>query len=367
MVVRLDDEYWIEHNMIFGLATAGGHHGQVADATVDIWKSKGVAPILKWVDDHDIFRFPNGGGPRSDGSFEPYTYAYDLCSMKEMISDLGVPWHTSKGQDFAFTAEYIGFFWHIADRSVSLTDEKRLRFKGRVDEFLRTYEKQRATEKAVLMISGSLSHIAFVYSHGRSYLSSLYTFAGSFQSKWASRYVPASVRSDLIQWSKMLNAPFSRSLVPKGVTQDLGIWVDASTSWGIGVIFGGQWDAWKLVDGWAGPGRDIGWLEAVAVEIVCLMIEARGHRDEDVLVRSDNVGVIGAFKKGRGRNFMVNFSIRRTDVLLVDNNLSLSFEYVRSEINLADPISRGDLGLPSLRSVTCVSLPADLTEYLVHV
>jgi hypothetical protein len=54
-------------------------------------------------------------------------------------------------------------------------------------------------------------------------------------------------------------------------------------------------------------------LEGVAVELACLIVEARGLRDVDVLVRSDNVGVIGTFGMGRGRNFMVTFSIRRTD------------------------------------------------------
>jgi hypothetical protein len=115
--------------MIFGLATAGGQHGTVADATIDIWKSKKVEPIVKWVDDHFPFRFPTGGGPQPDSTFEPYSYDYDLTSMKEMIAPLGVPWHESKGQAFGFTAEYIGFFWSIIERSVSLTDVKRLRFK----------------------------------------------------------------------------------------------------------------------------------------------------------------------------------------------------------------------------------------------
>ena len=105
----------------------------------------------------------------------------------------------------------------------------------------------------------------------------------------------------------------------------------------------------------------------VAVEIVCLIVEARGVHDVDVLIRSDNVGVIGAFGRGRGRNFMVNFSIRRTDILLVDNNISLSFQYVSSESNLADPISRGELGPPESRSAVFITLPLELTKYLVHV
>jgi hypothetical protein len=155
-------------------------------------------------------------------------------------------------------------------------------------------------------------------------------------------------------------------LVPKGETIDLGMWVDASTSWGIGVIVEGKWLAWRLLDNWKGPGRDIGWLEGVAVELAVLVLEAKGIRCVDVLLRSDNQGVIGAFAKGRGRNFMVNFSIRRTDVILVDLNVSLSFQYVDSESNLADPISRGDLGPAESRCPISISLPGELTPYLIH-
>jgi hypothetical protein len=101
------------------------------------------------------------------------------------------------------------------------------------------------------------------------------------------------------------------------------------------------------------------------VELVCLLVESKGLHDADVLIRSDNIGVIGAFEKGRGRNFMVNFSIRRTNVLLVDNNLSLSFEYVKSEDNLADPISRGVLGSLDSRFPSIIDLPVGVSEYLL--
>jgi hypothetical protein len=104
--------------------------------------------------------------------FTPYTYTYDLSDMKEMIAPLGVLWHPMKGQEFSFTAEYLGFFWNIADWPVSLTEAKRARFKQRVDEFLHAYEGQQAPEKDVLAISRSLSHIAFVYTFSWSYLSS---------------------------------------------------------------------------------------------------------------------------------------------------------------------------------------------------
>jgi hypothetical protein len=146
----------------------------------------------------------------------------------------------------------------------------------------------------------------------------------------------------------------------------LGIWVDASSGWGIGIIIDGAWDAWRCLDGWRGPGRDIGWLEGVAVELVLLALERMALCDADILIRSDNQGIIGAFSKGRGRNFMVNNSIRRTDLLLLDRSLSLSFLYVESVNNLADPISRGEMGSAELRFPLPIVLPEELSSFLVH-
>ena len=354
--------FYIDHDMIFGLSTAGGHQGEVADATVDICESRDIGPMIKWVDDFNVFRFPIAG----DGIVTPFIYAYDLASMKDRISDLNVPWHPNKGQDFKDTVVYVGFLWDLPARTVSLTENKRFKFKRRFNDFLRDYRSNRISEKEVLKLSGSLSHIAFVYTSGRSYLSSLYTFSASFVSKFRPRWVPASVLSDLAHWSKILDSPFSWVLAPKRLVIDMDIWVDASTSWGISILIDGFWDAWRLVDGWRSPSRHIGWLEALAIELMALTLEAMGIRDAEVVTCSDNTGVIDAFGKGRGRNFMINLSIRRTDLLLVDNNLSLSLHYVESKDNLADPISRGVLGPKSLQSPYIIALPEELHPFLVH-
>jgi len=43
--------------------------------------------------------------------------------------------------------------------------------------------------------------------------------------------------------------------------------VDALTSWGIGLYVGGRWAIWKTLCGWAKDGQDIGWAEAIAIEL----------------------------------------------------------------------------------------------------
>jgi hypothetical protein len=182
------------------------------------------------------------------------------------------------------------------------------------------------------------------------------------------RYPPPSAISDLRWWETTLLIPdVTRALLPRSPATDLHLYVDASTSWGIGVAFGSRWDAWSLLPGWKGPFRDIGWLEGVALELLIYMIEAQGFRDIHILVHSDNQGVIGAFEKGRSRNFETNLSICRSAPVLTANNISLSIQYIESEKNPADQISRGILGAAEDRLFSTFKLPQELHPFLRHV
>jgi hypothetical protein len=57
LVVQLKgkDSYAINTNNNFGLTSAGGVYGQLADAGVDLFRAEGIGPISKWVDDHVFF------------------------------------------------------------------------------------------------------------------------------------------------------------------------------------------------------------------------------------------------------------------------------------------------------------------------
>jgi hypothetical protein len=59
LVVKLQETntYCINTNNNFGLASAGGIYGAVADAGTDIFHAQGIGLIFKWVDDH-IFWIP---------------------------------------------------------------------------------------------------------------------------------------------------------------------------------------------------------------------------------------------------------------------------------------------------------------------
>jgi hypothetical protein len=136
--------------------------------------------------------------------------------------------------------------------------------------------------------------------------------------------------------------------------------VDASTSWGIGIIVAGRWTAYKLHGDWKIEGRDICWLETVAVEILIYILEAMGVANTTILIHSDNQGTIGSLGKGRSRNFHINLSIRRAYVILASRFITPQLAYIASENNPADPISRGDLGSIETRITTSFSLPDEL-------
>jgi len=74
--------------------------------------------------------------------------------------------------------------------------------------------------------------------------------------------------------------------------------MDASSSWGIGLLCEGQWAAWKWLDGWESNFREIGWAEGVAVELAVRLLDVRDWSNLHVLLRSDNQGVIGAYQRG---------------------------------------------------------------------
>ncbi len=199
-----------------------------------------------------------------------------------------------------------------------------------------------------MKIQGTLVHILFVAPLGHSYIPALCRFITIFNAQSRNEFtcwhLHRQVLPELDFWLDFLSSPANpRELRERGSAQDIGISVDASTDWGIGLCWGHKWAGWRAIN-WSGPYRNIRWLEGVAVELVVYVLVERGFRDCCILVRSDNKGVIAAFRHGRSRNVEVNLSIRRAIALMWVNNISFKLEYVHSAENPADPISRGNLG-----------------------
>jgi len=145
---------------------------------------------------------------------------------------------------------------------------------------------------------------------------------------------------------------------------DLDIWVNASSSWGIGLVIKNFWSAWRLLLGWDHEDRDIGWAESVALELAVLWLVRQGFSNCNVIVRGNNTGVIGAFNKGCSWNASWNATIFRMASCLVPFNISVVPVYVASSENRADPVSHGILGPQHLHLGSTFKLPLELSLFL---
>lgn len=358
IVVVWNDLAYVDGNIPFGAASSGGVWGHVADGLRSILVVRGIAPAKNWVDDFAILQFPAPGS-------NPPLFTYNEETIYEVGTELGVPWKKSKTRPFAPRFRYLGFDWDIPNRTVEIPQEKKEKYSKKVETIL---TKGRISRKETENLLGTLNHCALAMDSGRARLPSIANLAASFNSlnnPFASVKIPARALDDLQWWATELQRHFCGSSVrnPPPVV-DMDFWVDASTSFGIGVIWSGHWDSWRLVDGWKSHGRDIGWAEMVAVELGLRTMIAGGMRKTNIILKSDNAGVIGALQAKKSRSYQQNTVLRRIIALLMEHDIWITSEYVESKNNLADLPSRG-IAPPERRHMSWFHLtPPELSSFL---
>jgi len=355
----------------FGLRSAGGNLGEALDATLDIIALLfGLAFVAKWVDDIIPIRTPISGSSPSS-----WAYGVTLVQILDEMRCFGWPINLLKLVDFSSTVLYIGFLWDLEAKVVSLPERKRAKYLARVDQFLLDASESGPGSGATLhdaqKLNGTLVHVAFVYRDGRPYLPTLQAFLMNFcntHSRFVRLHPSSAVITDLKYWRHLLSIPsVFRSLVARP-TIDLDIWVDASTSWGIGLVVDGLWRAWALRPGWKRERRDIGWAESIALEFAIRHIHGLGITSSIIVVHSDNQGSIGQYRRGRGSNPQTNESIKRTYALIIQNDFDILLEYVESKHNIADAVSRGDTVAlnPLSRLSRLFDTPIELAPFLIE-
>ena len=174
--------------------------------------------------------------------------------------------------------------------------------------------------------------------------------------------------TDLAWWlEKLEDGSVTCILRPRGPLQDLHLYVDASTSWGIGIIIGNLWASFQLSPTWKIAGRDICWLETVAIELLTYFLEEMGLHDCHLLIHSDNQSTIGALDKGHSPNSHINLSVHHTYLLLSHLSISPKITYIESTANPADPISCGEQGDADKHLPHNFKLPDELIDSFTHV
>jgi hypothetical protein len=393
----------------FGCVSSGGLFGRIADALCDLMRHYGIGPILKWVDDfvfarlhrndineynrrqaqfrerilerHQCHPQPEKQGGRtwfqgntySDGTADEFVedfrfpirdlggsqhassadseFCYSFADIDEFSRKLGIPWALAKDLTFAVENIYHGMVWNIAERTVALEEQTRVRYLASLEEW-RTSRTHTLLEAQRL--AGRLQHITYIIPHGRPYLSEIYRFMGLYDARDSDgrpmhhaekRLTPGrGCPAEIEWWISKLRRPNIKCIIPHPINViDIGAFSDASSKIGIGIIIGVSWAAWRLLPGWrddrAYP-HDIQWAEAIGFEFACRYIfgflKHRGH----IRFWCDNAGVTEAWWKRRSRNTAVNDVFKRLGSFLDSLGVSAHTRYIESARNPADQPSR---------------------------
>lgn len=358
--IAWDNKFYIDHCVAFGSASSAGLFGRVADCFVAIMRSFGAQQILKWVDDIIFFRYPIN-------SSRPYSYSYHAQLVFDSANRLGLPWSSHKFHDFSDSFTYLGFLWSIPERTVQLPQQKKEKFANRCLEWL---SLKKHTLRSAQILLGSLNHCCLIFRSARTRLFHLCSFVAKFPpnaSPFLSFSISQNLRQDIQWWHSTLCKPFFGSSVasPPPILP-LKIFVDASTSWGIGILINDKWAAWQFLPQAFDSTRSIGWAEMVAVELAVSLLCAVHPRTSHFLIHSDNQGVIGAIDSAFSRGATQNASLSRLSSTLLNHDSFISTKYVRSHENPADPLSRGILPSHSSRLNTGLRLDSTLVPFLVR-
>ncbi|KAE8214992.1 hypothetical protein CF326_g9755, partial [Tilletia indica] len=299
LVVQLrEGVFYFDFFLPFGLVSATGIWGRVADCVKVIVSTKLLhrVRIFRWVDDFLVLRT------------DPCVTTEDVIAA---TAELDFPWNPAKTKDFSADPKYVGWVFNIKERKVMLPRDKAERYGDRAQEMKHA---DRVQLSAVLQLHGALQHVAFVARDLRPFLAALGRFAASWPQNQAfrKRIVQAEVKKECNHWvTQLAQTPFVRSFAPPPTIFAPTVWVDASTEWGVGVIVGEAWTAWRWMKGWQRDGRGIGWGEAVALELGMRAAISQGAKGASITFRSDNQGVIACYKLGRSRNKQINTVLRR--------------------------------------------------------
>lgn len=346
----------LDNCLNFGAAPSPGIWGRVADAMAAILRKKGVNRLVKWVDDFVFFRSVDcslGSDkvenvilfryPTRTSSNSSVSYSYDEGLVWDTAETLGWPWAPSKFVPFASSFMYIGFSWDLVVKTVQLPEPKKTKYRAKLDAWQKGEKRSRAEAESLI---GTLNHVCLVVPWGRPYLVNLYKFRGSFkdnQSSLTRHTIAAALSNDILWWSSLLEKDFvgMNIIKPPQISPDISIFVDASTSWGIGIILNNKWLAFEFKDGWKSDGREIGWAEMVAIDLALRTLRASKYSNVHVRIHSDNMGVVGALQAGSSRGSKQNEVLKEIVSFMMNNDLWITTEWVSTSANPADGPSRG--------------------------
>ena len=158
-----------------------------------------LGPALNWVDNFLFFAFPTNSASYASPNWTP-SFPYSLDSIFNFTSPLGWPWKESKTRPFAPKFKYLGFIWDLAEKSVQIPVEKKIRYLSKLEPWL---PDKKFTQREAQSLLGTLVHCSLAMPDSRSRLPALSRFVTSFNtapSPFVRKSPHSSVLSDITWW-----------------------------------------------------------------------------------------------------------------------------------------------------------------------
>ena len=229
-----------------------------------------------------------------------HSFPYDFQDIDNISSPLGIPWETSKDIPFGDTVPFIGFSWSLTEKKVFLPPLKKEKYLCAIAEWrVHPVHTLNNTRK----LYGKLLYTCLIVPSGRAYLTNFEKMMGTFHGHpFLPQHPPRHLNEDLLWWENVLLSPsLSRDIPGSRPILDVRGFSDASSTTGIGIMLNDRWRAWRLLPNWKSGGRDIGWAEALGMELLTqAILENTPH--PCIQVFCDNTGVIEGWWSGHSHN-----------------------------------------------------------------
>lgn len=362
LTIEWQGRHYIRKVVPFGLRTAPGVFGQLADLTRALLKNYHEWQFFRsresrsscWSQESSV------DGLRDEvqvwNQVDDFVIARDKVTqssvstftINRLLDELG--WVRAPEKGFTWTRRFThaGIVWDLDARTVSLAEDKRVKYIARLSHVVASPHSTSFGRSDIEPIIGYLSYVCQIVPDRRHLLFHLYGFRRDLRSPYDKRKLNRNIRDLLSGWIFFLQqAPVSADLDDLECDSKWQLYSDASNT-GLGV-----WVAhpdierplvafWELIDNWrVSLAADIGPAEAWALEAAIDAAILMGERKVILTAHCDNMGVVLAWRKGWSRSYLTNRTFGRLHVKLSDAQLSLHVEYVNTADNPADAVSRG--------------------------
>ena len=356
---RWDGRYYYQTALSFGSRSSPRIFNDFADCLEALFQQRaGPAQVRKYLD--DFWLVCPGTAPAEAAR------AYE--EIRSVCAEVGVPLATEKCAAPATRMTLLGLELDTGHLTIALPENKVQALEATLRQLR---QRQKCRKRELQSLVGRLVHAARCVPAGRAFSRRLLELAGSAGGPLHWVRLTAAARADMQWWTAFLptwngTAPL---LDPRGADSGQPVFYTDSARSGMGAWCEDRWWAVHWPPGFVDSAApSMTYLELIPLLVACL-VWGGAWRGRRILVRSDNMGVVGCVARGWSGDPRIMALVRHLLFAAARQGFTIHVRHVTTQDNgAADALSRGDLQRfrrlrPAARS-TPDPLPVGLQRYL---